>query len=69
MGVLPHTFKFKTNHNIFFRRVHRVAAVRLILGQEGVYVYEVTRVDGSLVYVPYTGTVAFIGKKIHFTKP
>jgi hypothetical protein len=71
MGILPRTFKFKTKHNVMFRRLHRVLTVRLVKGDafdSGSWYYEVFRLDGSMAIVPYEGTIAIVGRLVNFER-
>ena len=68
MGVLPRTFKFKVPHAAFYRRIWRVKTVKLVVGTDGIWCYEVTKMNGAQAVVPYTGTVALVGRKVEFTK-
>jgi len=71
MMILPRTFKFKTPHNVFFRRLHRCLSVRLVKGDgfdSAGWHYEVHRVNGSMAIVPYAGTVAIVGKLVNFER-
>jgi hypothetical protein len=67
MLVFPRTFKFKTPHNLIFRRIHFVASVHLVTGVDGLRYYEVVKLNGATAIVPYSGTVVLVGRKVNFS--
>lgn len=64
MLVFAKTFKFKTSHNLFFRRLHRVASV---VRDDARGVWCVTKVNGVYLEVPQCDTIVMLGRELKHT--
>lgn len=59
--VFAHTFKYKTCHNMFYRRIRRVAYAVLDKDRN---VWCLTKISGAYCEVPADMTIVLIGRKV-----